>query len=390
MVISVKEEDEDTSAHLSAMVNHSMDLGNGKIPRKTCNADKKRSAVRLEENDQKYNRESAAPPTKRTRLYMGSTNRSNVVKIIVGGKEFQPEDDQPYINDAAVRAHSHSYTSSGSAGSCMNTATTASTISDFVKIIVGGTEFQECRRTLQSWSNDPKFATASSVRFAGIRCSDPEEWRLIRSLMDPFDSKTRLCKANIAVAMKWFSILSVPQGLDECDKILTDQVVGVKLPLIKSKYTGDLSMTSDEMDDILFALPLALKYSRPRASEKCMGVIGLVLDAGPHWLTLEHLTTVTNIMLESQACCHHLWPSMVSHLPSCDTARSSDPTTLLRNDMFPMLLLSSIQGKEHARKAQRTMKRLASTVEAFDAKKKVGALKRELKKDKYLGKMFRK
>jgi len=58
--------------------------------------------------------------------------------------------------------------------------------------------------------------------------------------------------------------------------------------------------------------------------------------------------------------------------------------------MFPMLLLSSIQGKEHARKAQRTMKRLASTVEAFDAKKKVGALKRELKKDKYLGKMFRK
>lgn len=254
---------------------------------------------------------------------------------------------------------------------------------DDIVVVVGTREFPEKRQNFASLSKVLKDPTTNRFEFPN---RDPKEWGLVRLVMDPFSDK-RISPDNLTTVLPWFELLGVHRGISQCDDVMAKVSIPIALPLARSHFTGDLTMTRTDLDLVLEALPLAFRYNLATSKHKCLNIVRLVFQEGPHWLEAEQISRVVWFVLQYSECDRDIWPVLQLYVPSA-TKLDKTKQELLSNDLFPMVVLAGIEGKDKQRRTKLEAERLIQAIGKVPGQTQVRSMKKELKKDKVLKKML--
>lgn len=251
-----------------------------------------------------------------------------------------------------------------------------------IVVVVGGKEFLEDSHSLACSAVLQDMVKNGNRRIEFGSEKDPEEWAMVRQLLDPF-SEARITKDNLKTALLWFDYLKIAKGIAQCDDVLDRKVIPFSLPLKRSKYNNDIVMTASDMDEILEHMPLAFNFELPTSKQKCLDITLAVLKESPFWLGLGLIEKIVSLVLTYQGCNNCLLQGLLEYVPSANTLPVGD---LLHNPLFPLVILNGVQrkaeGKDKLGKMKRDMDRVLDVITGMNPRTTVTALKKALKKDK--------
>lgn len=196
-------------------------------------------------------------------------------------------------------------------------------------VTVGGTKFLEYRQTLRSWSGyfDAAFRCvmdeSQSKRFE-FPDRRPVEWAWIAALMTPL-TKAKITMATLPIAVDWFSMLSSPRGLEECDRVLSQDFL--------SKLVGKDNCIV-HLRSVLEYLDMSIECDLRRSKKRCFDIIRHALIRCPTWFAAnkEVLCRITSLVKDHQECHQELWNVLKLYIPSSITEEKQE--TLLQNDLL--------------------------------------------------------
>lgn len=221
---------------------------------------------------------------------------------------------------------------------------TRPSMSPDVTVVVGMQEFQEHSRELCCWSDYFHAAFRSgmeetrSMRFE-FNDRDPEEWKLIRSLAQPFPT-ARVNMDNVAVALSWFDELRCEQGLKECDRILNATVLSIIHP--QKSTSRDKESMKENVDHFLETLSTSIQYGLASSKESSIAcLVRVINEVPPQELTEDRLKTIFTCMEHDDHCGSVLWESLSRHVPT--SLAHMEKESLIRNECLPALIAARIE-----------------------------------------------
>jgi len=249
-----------------------------------------------------------------------------------------------------------------------------------IVIVVGGQEFHERNRDFAcSALIQRRVREHGRYRFNFGNATDVEEWILVRKLVNPF-SGTCINKDNIQIALKWFKALEIHQGLEQCDQVLVDSMPS--FPLKRSPFTHGLTMTSSDLDSVLATMPLAFKSNLAGSKQKCLEIVGQVLQESPFWLTLEFIEKIV-YLLSSNPEIEAAWVDILKTYIPLSAANVVDDA-FWKNPLAAVLILSGAESKNQQRAMRRQTGRIFGIIENVPPMTRISGLKKALKKDKVI------
>ncbi|CAB9507287.1 expressed unknown protein [Seminavis robusta] len=208
----------------------------------------------------------------------------------------------------------------------------ASRLEPDVTIVVSGQEFLEYSQMLCSWSDYFEKALTSGMKESKSKRfefpdRDPKEWEMIVALVKPLASM-KLDKSNVFTALSWFSELCSPQGLQECDCVLSS--------LLEAVVTV---ASSHEM--VLDILDASLNFCLPRSKERSFATVKSILDNAelmPEKAWVQRFITVAQ---GHKDCLGDMWNALETHLPTSFSEKQK--TALLENGLLHEFVFSKLE-----------------------------------------------
>ncbi|CAB9506446.1 expressed unknown protein [Seminavis robusta] len=207
-----------------------------------------------------------------------------------------------------------------------------------VVVVVGGIEFQESSYALRVWSEyfDAAFRSGmqeSTTKRFEFPDKNPEDWKFIMSLLDPF-SDAEITKQNVDVVLSWFDELCVTRGLKGCDNALYEMV----------KPTSSIN-SATELATIVKQLSKSLQFDLRKTKAKCLKLVCGVVKAKPLWLKKGQLEPALNLVIEYIDCREVLWGTLQIFLPSTITD-PKEQDMLIRSGILQKCILAEVKIKQ--------------------------------------------
>lgn len=166
-------------------------------------------------------------------------------------------------------------------------------------VVVGGEEFQESSYFLRNVSGYFEAAFQSDTKEAQemwfeFPDKDPEGWRMVMGLLKPF-SKTEIHKGNINRLLEWFGVLCYQEGLDECDRIISEDLM---LPL---DPIGQ--QPANKFNNAMDFFETSLQYNLKLTQQECLLEIESYIQGHPETLGIKHIKQLPSIMEVANESC---------------------------------------------------------------------------------------
>lgn len=260
-----------------------------------------------------------------------------------------------------------------------------------VIVVVGGKEFEEYSYNLRSWSDYFDAAFRSGMKESKYKRFEfpdrnPEEWSWILSLVAPMSSE-RLTNENFLKALPWFDELCSRQGLDECDRVLSSEVLPEILPANFDFNTllSNVDVYKDmaeNFEKVLGFLRTSHKYSLPKSKASCSSIVCHVLNNAP-FLALEGGDSVrerlVSVIKDDPECLNEFWPAAGPHRNILHTLINSEMGEYLL--LFIFTARATKQIKDHE---QEQINEIINKVPGFIGRD----LRRELKNRSFIVHLF--
>ena len=218
-----------------------------------------------------------------------------------------------------------------------------SPVSPDVTVIVGNEEFEEYSRELCCWADYFYAAVRSgmeetrTLKFE-FPHRDPEEWKLIRSLMKPFATE-KVTADNMDVALSWFDELRCEHGLKECDRVLNRTILSIIHP--QKQTTVDRESMIENVDHFLDTLSRSIQYGLEQSKQSCIATLVRVIEEAPKALNEERLKALLSCVRDDDDSSNILWVSLSRHLPGALANKSKEER--LENVCLPALIAARTQ-----------------------------------------------
>eukprot|EP00797_Seminavis_robusta_P016833 Sro2509_g329760.1 n/a (332) ;mRNA; r:2980-3975 len=242
-----------------------------------------------------------------------------------------------------------------------STGTDTSNAWSDVVLVVGGVEFHESSHFLRASSDYFEAAFRSGMKEAQTKRfefpdKDPEGWRLIKSLIQPFSTAT-ITAESAEKLLPWFDELCMPKGLMLCDETLGS--------LATQNFNQTNTVGDKEVQGALEGLTVSARYRLPMTKvTRCDFIYAAFQTNLFQFASKENLRVLFEVMLSDETCRDKFFSLFQSYLPA---AESADQLKMLSNNLLPALVATEIHKES-----------LVSTIQKCRASKNVGALRADL------------
>lgn len=244
-----------------------------------------------------------------------------------------------------------------------------------VVVVVGGQEFHEHSQILRSWSEFFDAAYRSGMKESQTGRFDftdrnPEEWKLLTSLLSPF-SKEKVTKDNYEKVLSWCGELLIPKGLEECDRVIANDV-------------WDKILSKPDLQNMLDALSQSIENDLPLSKERGFRAVCNVCRKLKN-ISLDHFSHISTFIVSHEECRGQFLGALKDFLPAEFPVDRAQRDAIVTSAAFPLLLHAGL-------KADRLKTRLIQLVENPPGKaaRRVGSamLKDDIASDAVIGSCF--
>lgn len=221
-----------------------------------------------------------------------------------------------------------------------------------VVVVVGGEEFHESSHFLRYHSDYFEAAFQSGMKEAQQMRFEfpdkrPEEWRMIKSLLQPFGEK-KIDTNNLNVSVAWFDELCIPAGIHECDKYLSTRLQTYQAD-VSSRYSlsnaGREFFSKVLIRAVLGYWRLCSQSNLVLSKPICYEVVRQLLEDYPAFVKRDRWPIICSLLSGNEECRRELWESFAQNLPP-GVVDLQEPQALLSNALLPSLIFAEIHRKK--------------------------------------------